>query len=101
MRQQHFLLRKIFGSMSGLLLVALSQPIMATPTYVPVLNGQFSMGQWYSNGAKSTLGGNAGLSFFPALRFTNQLSLIPSVSSNYRGTRSAEELAGGNTPFQD
>lgn len=73
----------------------------ATPTYIPVVNGQFTMGQWNFEGSKSSLGGNAALMFVPAMRFTNKFSILPTLESTYRGTRSAEELAGGNNLFQD
>lgn len=75
--------------------------MMAKPTYIPVVSGNFSTGQWYFEGERSSLGGNAHLTFVPALRFSDRFSLIPTFETTYRGTRSAEELAGGNTFFQD
>src|SRR5690348_5776996 len=77
------------------------QTAVAAPTYIPVVNSEFSMGQWYFDGSRSSLGGNAALSVVPALRFSNRFSVLPSIQSRYRGTRSTEELAGGNTLFQD
>lgn len=85
--------------MLGLLSVAVSAH--AGKQVIPVINGSFSTGQWYFEGENSSLGGNASLNIVPAIRFTNRFSLIPSFETNYRGTRSAEELAGGNTFFQD
>lgn len=83
------------------LVMSLSLQATAAPKYIPVASGLFSTGQWYFEGEKSALGGNAALSFIPALQFSNRFSLIPTIESTYRGTRSAEELAGGNTLFQD
>src|SRR5687767_2546585 len=68
---------------------------------IPVINGSFSTGQWYFEGENSSLGGNVSLNIVPAIRYTNRFSLIPSFETSYRGTRSAEELAGGSTLFQD
>ena len=59
------------------------------------------MGQWYFDGTKSSLGGNAQMTFVPAVRLSNKFSLLPTFQTNYRGTRHAQELAGGNTLFQD
>ncbi len=75
-------------------------PVFAA-RYVPVASGMFSTGQWYFDGKESSLGGDAAVTFVPALQFSNRLALIPTLESNYQGTRSAEELAGGNTFFQD
>ncbi|MCB4755417.1 MAG: hypothetical protein LHV69_00455 [Elusimicrobia bacterium] len=91
-----------FAGMTGLLLgLGVFAPLFAGPTYIPVISGQFYTGQYYFEGEKSGLGGNAGLTFVPALRYSNRFSLIPTFESFYRGTRSAEELAGGSTLFQD
>lgn len=76
-------------------------PLFATPKVIPVINGYFSTGQWYFRGDRSSLGGNAALTVVPALQFSNEFTLIPIITSQYRGTRSLEELAGGNTLFQD
>ncbi len=72
----------------------------AGPRYIPVVSGLFSTGQWYFEGTKSEIGGNAALTFVPVLQFKGT-SLLPTIQSNYHGTRTAEELAGGNTLFQD
>src|SRR3989442_1313618 len=69
--------------------------------FIPVANGFLSTGQWYFDGEKSALGGNAGVTFVPAIKFSDRFSLIPTIDSSYRGTRSAEELAGGKNLFQD
>lgn len=81
--------------------MALTCQAHAGPQYIPVANGLFSTGQWYFNGTKSEIGGNVAMTFVPALRFSNNFSVIPTLQSNYHGTRTAEELAGGNTLFQD
>src|SRR5688572_21638973 len=87
--------------LAGLCVAFSPRPVHAVPQYIPVINGLFTTGQWYFEGENSALGGNAALNFVPAIRFTNRFSLIPSIETNYRGTRSAEELAGGSTLFQD
>jgi len=75
--------------------------LWAEPKYIPVANGLFSTGQWYFDGTKSEVGGNAAMTFVPAVQFSNNFSLIPTLQTNYHGTRTAEELAGGNTLFHD
>jgi len=75
--------------------------LIASPRYIPVASGMFSIGQWYAEGKESSLGGNAAISFIPALQYSPEFSLIPTFESSYQGTRSAEELAGGDTFFQD
>lgn len=86
---------------SILSLSLLYSPLTAAPKYIPVVNGQFTTGQWYFEGSRSALGGNAFLNVVPAMQFSSRFTMIPSFETNYRGTRSAEELAGGNTLFQD
>jgi len=94
-RSWRFLFVMAFSVLFGL------ETSMAKPQYIPVVSGLFTTGQWYFQGDESSLGGNAQLTFVPALKFSNRFSLIPQLETNYRGTRSAEELAGGNTLFQD
>lgn len=72
-----------------------------SPKYIPVVSGLFSTGQWYYQGEKSDLGGNAAITFVPAIQFSKGFSVLPTIRSAYHGTRSAEELAGGNTFFHD
>jgi hypothetical protein len=69
--------------------------------FIPVTMAQFSTGQWFFDGEDSALGGNLGVQFVPAYKVSERLAFVPTIESNYRGTRSAEELAGGNTLFQD
>jgi hypothetical protein len=83
------------------LLMECNSPLMARPKYIPVVSGLFTTGQWFFEGEESSMGGNAQLTFVPALRFSNRFSVLPTVRSYYRGTRSAEELAGGTVLFQD
>ncbi len=83
------------------LLLMNAMAAIAEPRYIPVASGLFSVGQWYAEGKESSLGGNAALSFIPALQYSSEFSLIPTFESSYQGTRSAEELAGGDTFFQD
>lgn len=91
-------MRKLIVVLSVLLVTSTG---WTAPTYIPVMNGQFMTGQWYFEGERSSMGGNAAFAFVPAIRFTNKFSLIPTIETNYRGTRSAEELAGGTNLFQD
>jgi hypothetical protein len=81
--------------------LSFSADAFAARQIIPVINGQFSTGQWYFEGQRSSLAGNVGLSIVPAIRYSSAFSLIPSFETNYRGTRSTEELAGGSTLFQD
>jgi len=79
----------------------LFQEKLQSATFLPVINGDASMGQWYFEGKNSALAGNFLMNVTPAVRYSNRFALIPTIYTNYRGTRSAEELAGGNTLFQD
>ena len=79
------------------LLLLMPAVVHARMTYIPVASGELTTGQWYFDGTKSGLGGNASMALVPAMRFSNRFSIIPTVESQYRGTRSAEELAGGTT----
>lgn len=80
---------------------AIASSAFGAPEFIPVVNGHFTTGQWYFEGEQSSLAGNMGLTVVPAMRFSNRFSLVPTIESSYRGTRSAEELAGGNNLFQD
>ena len=76
-------------------------PAARAGEFIPVTVAEFSTGQWFFDGKNSALGGNAGVQFVPAYKVSERFSLLPSIESQYRGTRSAEELAGGATLFQD
>jgi hypothetical protein len=76
-------------------------PAAQAGEFIPVTVANFSTGQYFFDGQKSALGGNLGVQFVPAYKVSERLAFVPSVESNYRGTRSAEELAGGSTLFQD
>src|SRR5262245_53860054 len=82
-------------------LLALSSQAFAGPEYIPVVSGILTTGQYnYQKGNAST-GGNLGITFIPALKYSDSFSLIPNIDTMYQGILSAQELAGGNTLFQD
>jgi hypothetical protein len=83
------------------LLILLTAAAAGAGEFVPVTMAQFGTGQYFFDGKQSALGGNAAIQFVPAYKFSEKLAVLPSIESNYRGTRSAEELAGGSTLFQD
>jgi len=85
--------------LAGLPAIAVSQA--KAGEFIPVTVAQFTTGQWFFDGRKSALGGNLGAQFVPAYRFSDKFAILPTIETNYRGTRSAEELSGGATLFQD
>ncbi|MBI5241348.1 MAG: hypothetical protein HY926_12820 [Elusimicrobia bacterium] len=69
--------------------------------WVPVFDASFLMGQVLQGGKASSWQGNAALQFTPAVKFTDELGLIPTYYGTYRGTKSAVDLGSGGQLFQD
>jgi hypothetical protein len=67
----------------------------------PVVNAQVLGGQYYYNGAESSVGAVASLSAAPYMKFNDQWSLVPLYSGNYHGTQQVQDLIGGGTLFQE
>jgi len=68
---------------------------------IPVWSIGVLGGQYFYEGETSALTANLSLDISPAVKFSDKFTLIPTYNSNYQGTQSVEELAGGGTLFQD
>jgi hypothetical protein len=69
--------------------------------WVPVFDVSLLFGQVFQDGKASSWQGNAALQFTPAVKFTDELGLIPTYYGAYRGTKSAVDLGSGGQLFQD
>lgn len=58
-------------------------------------------GQHFFQGAASDVASNVNAIVTPVVKFSDQWSLLPTYTGEYRGTRDVQELAGGGTLFQD
>ncbi|MFC1546259.1 hypothetical protein ACFL4O_00885 [bacterium] len=68
---------------------------------IPVINAQILGAQYFFDSESGDFGGIANLDVIPAIKFSDELSLIPSYYGMYKGTKDAAELAGGDTLFQE
>jgi hypothetical protein len=68
--------------------------------YVPLYNATFMGGQYFFQSDRSSLSGNASLLAAPMLRTQGSWAFIPTVSSNYQGTKGVGEGVGSGTLFQ-
>lgn len=66
----------------------------------PLVNMRLLGGQYVFESQESNVSGNIHALFSPAISFNKQWSLIPVISSSWRGTKSVQELVGGGTLFQ-
>ena len=67
---------------------------------VPIVNGSLMGGQYFFQGARSSLSGNASLVASPVVKMT-QWSLMPMYSGGYQGTKGVGESVGAGTLFQE
>jgi len=66
----------------------------------PLINLRLLGGQYVFESQESNVSGNIHALLSPAISFNKQWSLIPSISSSWRGIKSVQELVGGGTLFQ-
>ncbi|MBI4051804.1 MAG: hypothetical protein HY400_04795, partial [Elusimicrobia bacterium] len=66
----------------------------------PLYNAQVLGGQYFFSGEKANLSGNASLLAAPALKFSEDLALVPSYYGYYQGTKQVLDLVGAGTLFQ-
>ncbi len=96
---------RVFFRLSTALTVALSlcaafhRPAQALEIS-HVLNARLFGGQYFFQNEESKLSGNVGVLYAPAIAFNQKWSLIPTVSSSWRGVKSVQDLVGGGTLFQ-
>lgn len=65
------------------------------------VKAQLLGGQYFFAGQKGALSGNAAMTVVPASRLTDELTLLPILSSSYQGTKQAVDLVGAGTLFQE
>jgi len=68
--------------------------------FLPLASLQVLGGQYFFEKESASFGGNIYLDIIPALKFTDELSLVPTYSAGYRGTKNVTELVGGGTLTQ-
>lgn len=83
------------------LLVPRPSFLFAAVKVIPVVDLQFMTGQYFYDGSADNLAGNMFFNVTPAVKFSEKLSIIPGVSTQYKATKQTEDLAGGGTLFQD
>lgn len=59
------------------------------------------VGQYFFNTSQSNLAGNMSATVVPVVKYNDRLTLIPMYRGQYRGTKEAADLFGGDTLFQD
>ncbi|MDO8631906.1 MAG: hypothetical protein Q7R41_15580, partial [Phycisphaerales bacterium] len=67
----------------------------------PIAGIQVLGGAHFFRGERSALSGNADAVFAPAIRWSENWSLLPSARSSYEGTRRAYDVLGTATPAQE
>ncbi len=75
--------------------------LWAEVEFFPLANVSLLGGQYYFEKEAASFGGNLYIDLIPALKFSDELSLIPTYSGAYRGTKNVAELVGGGTLFQE
>lgn len=69
--------------------------------WTPIAGIQALGGAHFFRGERSALSGNADAVFAPAIRWSENWSLLPSARSTYEGTRRAYDALGTATPAQE
>lgn len=85
----------------GILAIVLLTPLSHSVEMKPIINGELLLGQYWYNGADSTLGGIASLTASPYLKFNDRWSVVPLYQGRYQGTKQVSDFTGGGTLFQD
>jgi len=67
--------------------------------FMPIYGFQMMGGQNFYTGEQASLSGNANGFFAPAMRLNDEWSVLPSLSSNYMGTRQVLDLVAGGSLF--
>lgn len=67
---------------------------------VPVLKGGILGGQYFLQGARGNLSGNANALAAPVVKFSERWSFIPMYAANYQGTKGTDDGTAAGTLFQ-
>jgi hypothetical protein len=68
--------------------------------HMPVYNVNVMGGQYFFKDQRSSLSGNVQALAAPILKFNDSWSLIPTISSNYQGTKGVGDGVGSGTLYQ-
>lgn len=68
--------------------------------WTPVVNGSLSGGQYFFQRQKGNFTGNASLTAAAAGKLNERWTILPIVSSQYRGTKGVDDGVGSGTLFQ-
>lgn len=68
--------------------------------YVPVYNFTLLGGQYFFTSDKTNLNANAHLNITPAVKFNERWSVLPTYSTNFRGTKSVLDSVASSSLFQ-
>ena len=79
--------------------LAIALPASAVE-WTPVLNGSVSGGQYFFQGQRGNLGGNAVLNAAGLAKLSERWSLLPMYSGSYRGTKGVDDGVAAGTLFQ-
>lgn len=67
---------------------------------VPVFNASLSAGQYFFQGERGSLAGNASLLAAPMVKLSPRWSVLPLYAGGYRGTKGLDDGVGPGTLFQ-
>jgi hypothetical protein len=68
--------------------------------WTPVVNASLAGGQYFFQGQRGSLGGNAALTAAALIKLDDDWKLLPMYSGAYRGTKGVDEGVGAGTLFQ-
>ena len=80
-------------------LLAVALPASAVE-WTPVFNASLAGGQYFFQGQRGSLGGNAALTAAGLAKLSDRWSLLPMYAGSYRGTKGVDEGVGAGTLFQ-
>lgn len=83
----------------SVVLLAAALPARAVE-WTPVLNGSVSGGQYFFQGQRGNLGGNAALTAAGLVKLSDRWSLLPMYAGSYRGTKGVDDGVAAGTLFQ-
>lgn len=85
--------------LSAVVLLACALPASAAE-WTPVLNASLMGGQYFFQGQRGNLGGNASLTAAGLGKLSDDWSVLPMYTGGYRGTKGVDDGVGAGTLFQ-
>ncbi len=83
----------------AVVLLAAALPASAVE-WTPVLNASMSGGQYFFQGQRSSLGGNAAVTAAGLVKLNERWSVLPMYNVSYRGTKGVDDGVAAGTLFQ-